>query len=344
MTVPTLDELHRPVLEITGSADQRLTRKQILEELISVFSLTDSDIQEMVPSGAQSRIENRTNWAMTDLKKAGLIDNPQRNQWEITSDGRSYLGGHPGTIKFAELQSLWSESSEIEKVEASSSVDISTNTPDEIMDRSFQLLQSQLTDEVLDSVKGVSPESFERLVNRLLAHMGYGEIDRETGHSGDQGIDGILNQDTLGLEKVYVQAKRYTTGQVGEPDIRNFSGSLVAKGATKGVFITTTSFGTSARQTAQTISMGNQFIRLIDGKELAELMITHGVGVVTEITYEVKKLDANYFASELALISDLGRAESHRQVPSLEELLAQVPLDNHPSELDFGSPQGKEVW
>ena len=124
--------------------------------------------------------------------------------------------------------------------------------------------------------------------------MGYGD-GRVVGQSGDQGIDGILNQDALGLEKVYVQAKRHTGGQVGEPDIRNFSGSLVKHGATKGVFITTSTFSPTARQTAQSISLANQFIRLIAGQELAELMIKHGVGVVTEITYEVKKLDANYF-------------------------------------------------
>ena len=124
--------------------------------------------------------------------------------------------------------------------------------------------------------------------------MGYGD-GRVVGRSGDQGIDGILKQDKLGLEKVYVQAKRYTSDQVGEPDIRNFSGSLVAQGATKGVFIATSSFSPTARQTAEAISMGTQFIRLIDGTELAALMIETGVGVVTETTFSVKKLDANYF-------------------------------------------------
>ena len=125
--------------------------------------------------------------------------------------------------------------------------------------------------------------------------MGYGD-GRVVGRSGDQGIDGILNQDTLGLEKVYVQAKRFDNAQVGEPEIRNFSGSLDPYGATKGVFITTSRFSSTAQQTAENISRGGKFIRLIDGEELAKLMISHGVGVVTEITYEVKKLDANYFA------------------------------------------------
>lgn len=295
MPVPTLDELHRPVLEIASASPQRLTRKEIVERLIDVFSLTDADVQELVPSGGQTRIENRTNWAITDLKKAGLIDNPMRNQWEITQKGRDFLAGQQGTIKFADLQKLWPESHENPDISApitSGSVDI---TPDEQMAISHGQHQGRLSDEILDSVKVVTPTGFERLVVGLLSRMGYGD-GRAVGRTGDQGIDGILKQDKLGLEKVYIQAKRHASGQVGEPDIRIFSGSLVAQGATKGVFITTASFGPTARQTAESISMGTQFIRLIDGPELAALMIEHDVGVVTEVSYVVKKLDANYFA------------------------------------------------
>ena len=129
----------------------------------------------------------------------------------------------------------------------------------------------------------------------LLVKMGYGQGET-IGRSGDGGIDGIINQDALGLDKVYIQAKRYTVGSVGEPEIRNFSGSLDPYGATKGVFITTSTFSNTAHQTAQTISAGNKLIRLVDGNELAHLMIKHGVGVVTEYTYLIKKLDENYFA------------------------------------------------
>ena len=143
-----------------------------------------------------------------------------------------------------------------------------------------------------------APAQFERLVVNLLEQMGYGE-GKVVGRSGDGGIDGIISQDALGLEKVFVQAKRYTAGSVGEPEIRNFSGSLDAQGASKGVFITTSTFSSTARQTAQTISAGNKFIRLVDGTELTQLMIRHGVGVVTERTYEIKKLDENYFTEEI---------------------------------------------
>ena len=295
MAVPTLDELHRPVMEIANSSSQRLTRKEFVERLTEVFSLTDDDLQEMLPSGGQTRMENRTNWAITDLKKAGLMDNPVRNQWEITQKGRDFLVDRQGIIKFADLQKLWPESGQAPNAatpSTSESVDI---TPDEQMAISHRQHLDRLSDDILDSLKGVTPAGFERLVVEFLSKLGYGE-GTVVGRSGDQGVDGILNQDKLGLEKVFTQAKRHASGQVGEPEIRNFSGSLVAQGATKGVFITTSSFSPTARQTADAISMGTQFIRLIDGPELAALMIENDVGVVTQVTYPVKKLDANYFA------------------------------------------------
>ena len=294
MAVPKLDELHRPVLEIANASAERLTRKEFLERLTDVLSLADTDLQELVSSGKQFRMENRTNWAITDLKKAGLINNPQPNQWEITQAGRDFLANQQGTIKFVNLQKLWPEPQENSSKLATNTTGSVDITPDEQMAESHKQHQIMLSEEVLANVKGVTPFGFERLVVELLSQMGYG-IGQSVGHSGDQGIDGILSQDALALEKVYVQAKRHTSSQVGEPEIRNFSGSLVAKGATKGVFITTSTFGPKAIQTARNISLTNQFIRLIDGPELVELMIKHGVGVVTETTYEVKKLDANYF-------------------------------------------------
>ena len=161
------------------------------------------------------------------------------------------------------------------------------------MDALHRELNDRLAYELLESAKGMAPDRFEDLVVELLEEMGYGEGEA-IGRSGDEGIDGIVNQDPLGLEKVYIQAKRWQN-QVGEPEIRNFSGSLEAKGASKGVFITTSNFSSTAEQTARYISAGNKFIRLIGGHELARLMINHGVGVVTETTYEVKKIDENYF-------------------------------------------------
>lgn len=294
MAIPKLDELHRPILEIANDATQLLTRADFLERLTVILPIAEADLQEMLPSG-QPRMKNRADWALTDLKKAGLMHNPQRGQWEITPAGRDYLSAQSGIIRFTDLHKLWPESQQNPDVPTtipSGPIDI---TPDEQMAQSHEQHRVMLADEILDSVKDVSPAGFEQLVVGLLSGMGYGD-GQPVGQSGDQGIDGVLNQDTLGLEKIYIQAKRYTSGQVGEPEIRNFSGSLVVKGATKGVFITTSTFNKAAEQTAKDISMGNQLIRLIDGPELAKLMIDHGVGVVTEMTYEVKKLDANYFA------------------------------------------------
>ena len=179
----------------------------------------------------------------------------------------------------------------------STDADTTSITPDELMGELYRELNNKLADELLESVKGVPPDRFELLVVRLLEKMEYGQGQR-VGRSGDQGIDGIINQDPLGLEKVYIQAKRWQS-QVGEPEIRNFSGSLEVKGANKGVFITTSTFSSTARGAADLISAGNKYIRLIDGNELAQLMIRHGVGVVTETTYALKKLDENYFAEDL---------------------------------------------
>lgn len=164
------------------------------------------------------------------------------------------------------------------------------------MARSDRQLREKLTEELLENVKGLTPDRFERLVVKLLVEMGYGDGKR-VGGSGDGGIDGIIDRDPLGLEKVYIQAKRWTQS-VGEPEIRNFSGSLDAKGAAKGVFITTSSFSRTAERTARDISKGGKFIRLIGGRELVELMIQHNVGVVTQFTYEIKKVDENYFADD----------------------------------------------
>ena len=174
MAVPTLDELHRPVLEIANSSSHRLTRKEFVERLTDVFSLTDDDLRELVPSGGQTRIENRTNWAITDLKKAGMMDNPIRNQWEITQRGRNYLADQQGTVKFADLQKLWPESSPAPNVSAPNTPGTGDITPDEQMSISHDQHLDMLSDEVLDSVKGVTPTGFERLVVELMSRMGYG--------------------------------------------------------------------------------------------------------------------------------------------------------------------------
>lgn len=297
MAIPSVPELRRPVLELANSIDGTLSRQQFVDRLSDRFSMTDAERLEAVQSG-NTKMETRVGHAIDGLKKAGLLDNPRFGHWQITAQGRDYLVEHTGPISASEMKRLQriATSGSDAAGEIESGADHTDDIPPiEQMADSHQQHLEKLTDEILDNLKSIEPAGFERLVVDLLSKMGYGD-GQVTGKSGDQGIDGILDEDTLGLEKVYIQAKRYDNAQVGEPEIRNFSGSLVAQGATKGVFITTSTFSATARQTAQSISMGNQFIRLVDGRELAALMIKHGVGVVTEITYEVKKLDANYFA------------------------------------------------
>lgn len=322
MPVPPKAKLNRPILEIAAERDVGLRRKDFIAPLAERFSLTEDDLSERLKSG-QPRIENRINWVVTHLKYAGLLDSPSSGKLQINQAGREFLRSHPtGDIPDKLLRKLrnerdrqasldkdaivatsitatddsfvqYHESDDLDKI-------ISDATPDEIIADAYQQLQDKLADDMLDALKRVDPYHFERIVAALLEKMGYGE-GGAVGGSGDGGIDGVINQDPLGLEKVYIQAKRWKN-TVGDPEIRNFSGSLMARGASKGVFITTSNFSGAAMQTTQDISKGNQqLIRLINGQELAQLMLEHGVGVVTEFTYEVKKLDENYFSDSDAI-------------------------------------------
>lgn len=305
MAVPPKKDLHRPILEIAGKAQNSMRRREIVDSLIQHLGLTEADLGDRIASGS-SRFYDRAGWAMLDLQHAGFLSIPQRGYKQITDAGRRFLQTHDGPITDYQLKQIRSELPQRGGDPGRATVVVVPDatdsdpdvTPSELMEQNYQQLQSKLAGEMLESVMSVSLNRFEQFVVDLLVKMGYGRGET-VGRGGDGGIDGIINQDALGLEKVYIQAKRYTTGSVGEPEIRNFSGSLDARGATKGVFITTSTFSSTARQTAQTISAGSKFIRLVDGNELAQLMIRHGVGVVTEYTYEIKKLDENYFADEI---------------------------------------------
>ena len=312
MAVPRQGDLHWPVLEIVGEINGIVSRREIVELVIDRLDISEEDLTDKVPSGTQTRFDNRLYWALSYLKRGGLLESNSKASFSITKQGREFLETGAGIITNGQLNALIAEnqsqlSSHVEVAlqstvathvaDAVDNIGDDDVTPDERMVRSYQQLQARLADEMLDSIKGVSPDHFERLVVDLLVKMGYGQGE-QVGRSGDEGIDGIINQDPLGLEKVYLQAKRWT-GQVGEPEIRNFAGSLVAHGATKGVFITSSTFSNTAKQTADNVSRRSESIRLVDGHELARLMIAHGVGVVTEYTYEIKKLDENYFADEL---------------------------------------------
>lgn len=300
MAVPPLKLLHRPFLDAVLRTQGVASLQQVRNFLVELFSLTEDDLVEKIPSG-RNKFRERVYSSASKLRRAGLLQSPSSGHFQITSRGREFLTIHTGDIENSELDSMISEAKrqgmtknpETPKATNNIVSESTDGTHSEQMDELYSELIDELADELLESVKGVSPNYFERLVVRLLEKMGYGEGEA-IGRSGDGGIDGVINQDALGLEKVYIQAKRWQN-IVGEPEIRNFSGSLDAKGASKGVFITTSAFSSTALQTAQAISNGPKFIRLIDGPELASLMIGHGVGMITEITYDVKKIDENYF-------------------------------------------------
>ncbi len=304
MAIPTPKQLSRPILEIVKEKEKVIDKKSILESLIERFpSLTNDELQERHQSGSP-KFDTNVRGVLSDLKRAGLLLSPSRAHYQITERGKTLLASHRGDIPIERARpkkekTVTKDNMAPPNTAANDEVGIASedSTPDEQIAVLYQELSDRLAEELLERVKRVSPADFERLVVSLLEKMGYGQ-GQAIGGSGDGGIDGIINQDALGLEKVYIQAKRWES-QVGEPEIRNFTGSLEAKGANKGVFITSSSFGPKARETARFISAGNKFIRLIDGEELARLMINHGVGVVSEIIYDVKKLDENYFAEDL---------------------------------------------
>lgn len=312
MPIPTKNQVHRPILEFVASKGETpSTRREIVRAIAEKFSLTPDEIDERSPSGS-NRVYTRSSWSLMGLRWANLIEYPRRGQIKITRQGEEFIKKHEGLpINDAAINKWKQEQEQLKSIGGddnstdapvpvaatsapSADIDESDADPDEIIAAAYQQLQDKLADDMLDALKGVDPYQFERIVLALLEKMGYG-TGQQVGRSGDGGIDGVIDQDPLGLEKIYIQAKRWQN-TVGEPEIRNFSGSLATNGAAKGVFITTSNFSTTARQAAQTISAGIQLIRLINGHELARLMIQHGVGVVTEITYEVKKLDENYFS------------------------------------------------
>ncbi len=304
MAIPSQKYLRKPVLEIANDANgEAISNKSIKESTKERFPLTEAEAREKI-SGGRTKLDNRIEWVLAYLKKGGFLRSPSRGHVQITQEGKELLATGANdllSLRWNDLDAVRRGGGDADAPDTAANDDVGTDsedsTPDEQIAVLYRELSDRLADDLLERVKSVSPADFERLVVSLLEKMGYGQ-GQAIGGSGDGGIDGIINQDALGLEKVYIQAKRWES-QVGAPEIRNFSGSLEARGASKGVFITSSSFVPKARETARFISAGNKFIRLIDGEELARLMINHGVGVVSEIIYDVKKLDENYFAKDL---------------------------------------------
>jgi len=300
--VPTFDKFLFPVLNILKDNKEH-SLKNLIEDMVQFFSLSNTDIEEKVSSGIETKLHNRTQWATTYLGKAGLLQRPKRGVSMITEDGLKLLETGITEISpkflseqypsFAAFANGTKEKSGQEDIVISQQ----TKTPSEIMNEAFAEINSSLASELLDHVKNQSPKFFEQLVVNLLVSMGYGgSLDNAgvvTQISHDGGIDGIIKEDKLGLDNIYIQAKRYTTGSVQKPDIQKFIGALTEQGASKGVFITTATFSSGAIETS-TKSSGVKIV-LIDGDMLTKLMIENNIGVSLKQSYEIKKIDTDFF-------------------------------------------------
>ena len=301
MSIPSYQDFMLPLL--TALADGTDRRSAEVDGLLADrLNLTPDEQATKLPSGVQTIWTNRTGWARTYLKKAGLIASPRRGVIAITEDGRKLLAENPARIntKVLERFELFRQFHGQPTVLAGLPAEPTDGdeTPEETIGNAYRTLRSGLQDEVLQKLKGCTPSYFENVVVQLLVAMGYGgslkDAGKAVGRSGDGGIDGIIKEDKLGLDVVYIQAKRWE-GVVGRPEIQKFVGALAGQRATKGVFITTSGFTKEASDYAAGVQ---QKVILVDGAQLTELMIDHGMGVATTATFELKKIDNDFFEEE----------------------------------------------
>ena len=303
--VPDYQSLMLPLLKLVADKQEHKYR-DLIERLATEFQLTDEDRRELLASGGPI-FDNRVGWAKTYLKKAGLLDSPKRATFVITDLGLATLDKNPDRIdakylrqfpSFLEFQNASRNENEIE--EETTLIEPNLQTPEESLDKSYQRIRKSLASELLTKVVELSSVFFERLVVDLLVKMGYGgsikDAGKAIGKSGDEGIDGTIKEDKLGLDIIYIQAKRWRPGNiVGRPEIQKFVGALAGQGAKKGIFITTSSF---TREAIEYTPRNETKIVLIDGEQLAQLMIDYNLGCTTQQTYELKKIDSDYFGEE----------------------------------------------
>lgn len=309
MPVPDYETLMRPVLQAFAEGAQNVA--EIVPLIVAQFHITPEEAEEQIPSGRVTIVSSRTHWARTYLSKAGALTSPKRNHHVITDLGRRLLAENPTRIDNSVLARVegfdtWrrplKDSGEEGPIDAAATnaqrADGPVQTPEDALDGLAAQMDAVLAHDLIDAVAGLTPLRFEQLIVDLLLAMGYGggasDMGRRLGKSGDGGIDGVINEDPLGLDAVYVQAKRYAPENiVGRPALQAFVGSLTGEGASKGVFVTTSSFSKGAREYVDRVA---HRIVLIDGDRLARLMIAHGVGVRTRKTYAIQGVDEDYFA------------------------------------------------
>jgi len=302
MPVPDFQSIMLPLLKLAADGDVHYIHDAV-NQLADTFSLSDEEKSRLLPSGQQPVFYNRVGWARTYLKKAGLIEDPRRGYFLITERGRTVLNQNLDRIdmqylrQFPEYVVFRRTARETDHPEIINEEVLEELTPEEALENAYQRIRKDLSEGLLEYVLGSSPGFFEKLVVELLVKMGYGGSQRNAaravGQRGDEGIDGIIDEDRLGLDTIYIQAKKWKLeSSVGRPEIQRFVGALQGKRAKKGIFITTTRFSDDAREFARLIDTK---VVLIDGSQLTDLMIDYGIGVTTRTSYDIKSLDTDYF-------------------------------------------------
>ncbi len=302
MAIPDYQTVMLPLLDCVSDGKEHHIRDAI-GALADQFNLSEAERSQLLPSGKQPTFNNRVSWAGTYMKEAGLIEKPRRGYLKITDRGLSLLEEKPEAInskfleRYDEFVAFREKSRKPTKPHPPKATEREEDgqTPLEAIETAYQTIRSSLATELLQQIKGCSPGFFENLVVEVLVKMGYGGTRKDAGEvigkSGDEGIDGVINEDRLGLDVIYIQAKRWE-GTVSRPEIQKFVGALQGKKARKGIFITTSDFSKQAKDYASAIESS---VVLIDGETLAGLMIDYNVGTTVESSYEIKRVDSDYF-------------------------------------------------
>lgn len=306
MAVPDYESMMLPLLQFLSDGQERSLR-ECIDGLAQVFKLSDADKKVLLPSGRQAQFDNRVGWARTYLKKACLVESPRRGFVRVSERGRGVLAEKPARIdddflkrfsEFVEFQTRPPQAPNDVQSTAEPSPAATSQTPEDLIEYAHAKLTAELSAEILKTIMQCSPAFFERLVVELLVKMGYGgslqDAGQAIGKSGDEGIDGIIKEDRLGLDIIYIQAKRWANN-VSRPEIQKFVGALQGQRAKKGIFITTSTFSDEAHQYAGKV---DSKVILIDGQMLARLMIEHDIGVSSVASYQLKKVDSDYFTEE----------------------------------------------
>lgn len=304
MSIPQFDKLMYPVLKLLSDNIER-SGEEVTNIIAKQLNLSEEEINKTYENNPKKVFKDRIAWARTYLKKAGLIDAPQRTTSKITDEGLKFINTGISNIKLKDLEQFESyrefrhitKNKQNDEIDENNAIENITSTPDEMIDYVKNSYKETLQLELLNKLKKVDPIRFEQIVLLLMEKMNYG-VGTLTKLSHDGGIDGIINEDELGLEKIYLQAKRYTDNKVNEREMQNFAGALSCSPVRKGVFITTSYFDDKAKRKAEDASKKGLIIRLINGEELTDLMIKHNIGVQQKELIEIKKIDEDFFTED----------------------------------------------